>query len=255
MTKYKVPALEKAITILDFIASHNGKYSITDIHKELDISKTTVFSTLKVLEYHDMVKKNEKGQYKIGVKLYELGMSYISEVDMVKIARPHLQRLMEGTGYTVHLGVIDEGELLYVDKVEPNSFIRFSTFPGLRSDFHITSLGKVIAAYLDEEELDNLLANKELTKHTSSTIRDQSELRLILNDIRKKGFAIEDEEEEIGVRCIGVPVFNGENVVASISIVGHTSMLDFNHADELINRLQQTAQHVSKELGAVNVSL
>src|SRR5699024_2783109 len=123
-------------------------YTITEIHKELDISKTTVFSTLKVLEYHDMVKKNEKGQYKIGVKLYELGMSYISEVDMVKIARPHLQKLMEETGYTVHLGVIDEGELLYVDKVEPNSFIRFSTFPGLRSDFHITSLGKVITAYL-----------------------------------------------------------------------------------------------------------
>jgi len=255
VTKYKVPALEKAITILDFIASHNGKYTITEIHKELDISKTTVFSTLKVLEYHDMVKKNEKGQYKIGVKLYELGMSYISEVDMVKIARPHLQKLMEETGYTVHLGVIDEGELLYVDKVEPNSFIRFSTFPGLRSDFHITSLGKVITAYLDEGELDNLLANKELTKHTPSTITDQNELKLILNDIRKRGYAIEDEEEEIGVRCIGVPVFNGDKVVASISIVGHTSMLDFNYADELIERLRQTAQQVSKELGAVNVSL
>ncbi|CDQ38676.1 MULTISPECIES: IclR family transcriptional regulator [Virgibacillus] len=251
MAKYNVPALEKAISILNLIASPERKYTVTEIHKTLDISKTTVFSILKVLETHDIVKKNEKGEYKIGVKLYELGMAYISEVDMVKIARPYLNKLMNKTGYTVHLGVLDEGEVLYVDKVEPNSFIRFSTFPGLRTDFHITSLGKVIAAYLKEEELEQLIDQKGLTRHTDRTITDSSKLKHSLQQIREKGYALEDEEEEIGVRCIGVPVFNGDKVVASISIVGHTSMLTFTNLDELVKELQQTAMAVSKELGAV----
>ncbi|MBY7142827.1 IclR family transcriptional regulator [Virgibacillus sp. NKC19-3] len=250
--KYNVPALEKSIAILNLIAESQGEYTITEIHKKLAISKTTVFSIIKVLEEHDIVKKNEKGEYKTGVKLYELGMSYISEVDIVKIARPYIENLMEETGYTVHLGVIDEGELLYVDKVEPNSFIRFSTYPGLRSEFHVTSLGKAIAAYLTEQELDDIIARKGLAIHTPHTITDVDEFKEALKEIRNVGHAIEDEEGEIGVRCIGVPVFNENNVVASVSIVGHSSMLSFQNAHELIERLKRVAQNISKELGSVN---
>ncbi|WP_174614663.1 IclR family transcriptional regulator [Virgibacillus ihumii] len=253
MSKYNVPALEKSIAILNLIATPQKNYSVTEVHRELGISKTTVFSILKVLEEYDIVKKNDHGEYKIGVKLYELGMAYISEVDIVKVARSHLEKLMEITGYTVHLGVLDEGELLYVDKVEPNTFIRFSTYPGLRSEFHITSLGKVIAAYLDEDELNNIIAAKGLTKHTPNTITDLKEFKQVLLKIRERGYAIEDEEGEIGVKCLGAPVFNGRKVVASVSVVGHSSMLDVWNVD-LINRLQNTAGNISKELGAQKIN-
>lgn len=256
MAKYSVPALEKAIAILDLIASSEKNYTITEIHKALDISKATVFTILNVLEAHDIVKKDSKGGYGIGVKLYQLGLSYISRVDLVKIARPHLEDLMQETGYTVHLGVLDEGELLYVDKVEPDTFIKFSTFPGMRSEMHITSLGKAISAFLDEEELDRIIAEKGLSRHTPRTITDVDEFKQALTRIRHNGYAIEDEEGEIGVRCIGAPVFNnnGNEVVAAVSIAGHTSQLAPESFVEVSERVQATAKAISKELGFVESS-
>ena len=253
MAKYSVPALEKAIAILDLIASSEKHYTITEIHKTLDISKATVFTILNVLEAHDIVKKNDKGEYEIGVKLYQLGMSYISKVDIVKIARPYLEALMEETGYTVHLGVLDSGELLYVDKVEPDAFIKFSTFPGMRSEIHITSLGKAISAFLDEAELDKIISEKGLSKHTPHTMTDAQEFKQSLVEIRKNGYAIEDEEGEIGVRCIGAPIFSndGRRVVAAVSVASHTSSLHPDSFAEVAKKVKNTAKAISKELGIV----
>lgn len=97
-----------------------------------------------------------------------------------------------------------------------------------------------------------MIPKKGLVKHTPQTITDIDEFKQSLEEIRKFGYAFEDEEEEIGVRCIGVPIFNGENVVASVSIVGHTSMLDLKNVNQLVKQLQQTAKFISKELGTVN---
>lgn len=254
MKKYSVPALEKAIAILDLISSSEKKYTITEIHKTLNISKATVFTILNVLEVNDIVRKNDKGEYEIGVKLYELGMSYISKVDIVKVARPYLEDLMQKTGYTVHLGTLDEGEILYVDKIEPDTFIKFSTFPGMRSEVHITSLGKAIAAFLDEEELDRIIDEKGLSKHTEHTITDVHDFKQALAEVRQNGYAMEDEEGEVGVRCIGAPVFNhnGQQVVAAISIAGHTSRLVPESFAEVIVNVKETAQAISKELGFVD---
>ncbi|MBT2218031.1 IclR family transcriptional regulator [Virgibacillus dakarensis] len=252
MKKYSVPALEKAISILNRIATGTHKNTLTAIHKDLDLSKATVFTILNVLESYDIVKKNKAGEYEIGVKLYELGMSYISKVDMAEVAGPYMEHLMKETGYTVHLGVLDEGEILYVAKEEPDSFIKFSTFPGLKTQLHITSLGKAIAAYLKEEKVDEILAEKGLPEHTPNTITDVTQFKQILIEIRERGYALEDEEGEIGVRCIGVPVFSGLNkeVVGAVSVAGHTSKLKFESSEELIRKIQETAQLISNKLGS-----
>ena len=253
MKKYSVPALEKSIAILNLIATGQRKNTVTEIHKHLELSKATVFTILSVLESYDIVKKNKGGEYEIGVKLYELGMSYISKVDIVKVAQPYIEKLMKDTGYTVHLGVLDEGELLYVAKEEPDSFIKFSTFPGLRSEFHIAGLGKAIAAHLEEDVVDKILAEKKLTRHTANTITDNREFKQSLKTIKEKGYALEDEEGEIGVRCIGVPVFSGADgeVVGAVSIAGHTSMLKLESSEALIKRVQETAHSISKSLGSI----
>lgn len=255
MTEYRVPALEKSIAILNLLASGRKKYTNTEIHKGLNISKATVFSILNVLDAHGLVKKNKKGEYEIGVKLYELGMSYVSDIDIVKIAHPYLEKLMKETGYTVHLGVLDGDELLYVDKVESDSFIKFSTFPGLRSEFHVTSLGKTIAAYMEEGDVHNIIAVKGLSKHTPNTITVVEEFMKELKKIRTQGFSLEDEEGEIGVRCIGAPIFNrtANYAVASVSIASHTSKLTLQSIDELIKRVQETALAISRELGFIGV--
>ena len=255
MAKYRVPALEKSIAILNLIASGKRKYTITEITKELEISKATVFSILNVLNSHDILRRNSKGEYEIGLKLYELGMSYASDMNIVEIAHPYLENLMEETGHTVHLGVLDEGEILYIDKVEPDSFIKFSTYPGLRAEFHTTSLGKSIVAYLKDVEVEELVATKGLSKFTSKTITNLGDLKKDLMEIRHKGYALEDEEGEIGVRCIGAPIFNGStnHIIASISIAGHTSKLTYPSIEKLSSKVQETANVISKKLGFTGV--
>lgn len=250
LKKYRVPALEKAIAILDLVASAEQAYTVTGIHKQLNISKSTVFAILNVLESHDFVRKDEKGSYTIGLRLYQLGMAYISNNDMIKIARPHLKALMHKTGFTVHLGILDEGEILYVDKVEPDSFIKFSTFPGMRSPIHISSLGKAIAAFLEEDQLNRIVAEKGLGKYTPHTLTDPRKFKQSLEEIRQNGYALEDEEGEIGVRCIGAPVFQDESghASAAVSIVGHTSTLTPDKFAMLGRMVKSTAKDISKEM-------
>ncbi|GAB2537839.1 IclR family transcriptional regulator [Gracilibacillus alcaliphilus] len=253
MKKYSVPALEKAIAILSMIATRNHKTTVTEIHKHLELSKATVFTILNVLESYDMVKKNKQGEYEIGVKLYELGMSYMSKIDLASVAKPYMEELMECTGCTVHLGVLDEGKVLYVAKEEPDTFIKFSTFPGLKSDFHITSLGKAIAAYMDEEKVDEILSAEGLPRHTDKTVTDINMFKQALKEIKKAGYALEDEEGELGVRCIGAPIFShkDESVIGAVSIANHTSRLQFDVSEDLIRQVQATAKAISRNLGSV----
>lgn len=252
MKKYRIPALEKAIAILELIATSEKEYTITEIHKKLNISKSTVFTTLTVLESYDFVKKNDKGYYDIGFKLYQLGMKYVSNIDLIKIARPYLKRLMEETGFTVHLGILDEGEVLFVDKVEPNTFIKFSTFPGMRSALHISSLGKAICAFLDEAELDKLISSKGLGKYTPKTITNIDQFKNELKHIRENGYAVEDEEGELGVRCIGAPLFSKDSrPVAAISVTSVTSELTDELYTQVGNTVVTIANEISRELGCI----
>lgn len=251
MKKYSVPALEKAIAILELIATADKEYSITDIHKELDISKSTVFTTLNVLEAYDFVKKTDKGIYEIGFKLYQLGMMYISKIDIIKVARPHLEKLMRETGFTVHMGILDDGEILFVDKVEPDTFIKFSTFPGMRSAIHINGLGKAISAFLEDRKLEQIIASKGLGKYTPHTITDPLQFKESLKAVRENGYSIEDEEGEMGVRCIGAPLFNkdGKHVEAAISVTGITSELTYESFSKIGEVVASTARAISQELG------
>ncbi len=251
MKKYNIPALEKAILILEFIATSEKEHSATTIHKELNLPKSTVFTTLHVLETHEFVRKNKQGIYEIGMKLYQLGMAYHSKMDLVQVARPHLETLMQNTGFTVHLGILEDGEILFIDKVEPNSFIKFSTFLGMRQAFHITALGKAMAAFLDEQELDEMILKKGLGKSTPKTLTDPIQLKKSLDSVRKQGYAVEDEEGEIGVRCVGAPIFSkdGKQVIAAISVTAIVSDLDGESLANVGKVVSETGLIISKELG------
>jgi len=250
MKKYSVPALDKAFAILDYMADSSGGYTITEIHTHLQIPKATVFTIMNVLEELNIVKKDRNGKYDIGPKLYHLGMKYLSKNNLMEISRPHLIQLMETIGYTVHLGVLDEGKVLYIDKYEPNTFIRFSTFPGMRLDIHITGLGKAIAAFLDEETLRRVYPKPILQGYTAKTITTLEELRKNLQVVREKGYSFEDEEGEIGVRCIGAPIFDARGeVIAGISVAAHTSQLTPDLYTEIGEKVRGAALQISQDLG------
>lgn len=251
MRQYNVPALDKAIAILDLLAKSDEELTVTEIHQELGIPKATAFMLLNVLERHQMVTKSSQHRYTIGIKLYELGSTYVSKLDIVRIARPFLEQLLERTNLTVHLGAIYDHRVIFIDKIEPKSFVRFSTFPGMRSDIHTSSLGKAMAAHLTEPELDAIVAKIGLGAYTVHTITDRAAFDAELERIRQCGYAVENEEGELGIRCIGAPVFdNSGRVVAAVSVTGLVSQIPEEAFPTLGRTVRETAELVSAALGA-----
>lgn len=250
MRKYNVPAVEKTIKILDLLASSENELSVTEIHTALDIPKATTFMILNVLEDNELVAKNSDGRYTIGVRLYNLGMAYMTKLDLKNISMPYLEELAKQTGYTSHLGILVQGRVMFVGKVEHNSFIKFSTFEGMRSDLHISSLGKAIAAHLPDDTLQSILTEHGMGRYTPNTITSVETFREALSAICEVGYSIEDEEGEIGVRCVGSPIFNHKNeVVAAVSITALRSELLYDLIPKVGANVKSIATKISQQLG------
>lgn len=247
MGKYNVPALEKAIAILELISGSKEKLTSSEIGAKLSLPKATVFTTLSTLEAHNIVQKDQSGKYYIGPKLFQLGMAYASDNSIVELSKPYLKKLMEQTGFTVHLGVLHDDQVMYVAKVEPDNFIKFSTYPGMKTEIHISSLGKAIAAYLSESELDRILSKVGMAKHTPKTITSVSEFKKGLDFVRNNGYALEDEEGEIGVRCIGAPIINARYTTpTAISVTAHSSQLQPEQYAAVGEMVRATALEIAK---------
>lgn len=251
MRQYRVPALEKAMAILELLARSDRELTATEIHQEVGIPKATAFMVLSVLERQQMVKKNAEHRYTIGIKLYELGVTYVSKLDVVKVGRPHLEQLLRRTNLTSHLGAVYSNRMIFIDKIEPTSFIRFSTFPGMRSDIHISSLGKAIAAHLDEQELAAIIGEIGFGVYTAHTITDEPAFKRDLQLIRERGYSIENEEGELGIRCVGAPIFdNSGRVAAAVSVTGLVTQIAEDDFPTLGAMVRETADAISQAMGA-----
>lgn len=247
MKKYNVPALERAITILELISISKEKYSVTEICAKLSLPKATVFTIMNTLERYKMVEKDSAGRFEIGPKLFQLGMTYSSDSSLVDLAKPYMKRLMKATGFTVHLGILHENQVMYIGKEEPNTFIRFSTYPGLTTDIHLSGLGKAISAYLSDAELEQIINEVGLKKATPKTIIDTEKFKQDLEQVRERGYSIEDEEGEIGVRCIAAPIINARHQTpTAISVTAHISQLGSEEYERIGKLVKSTAQEVSR---------
>jgi len=150
-------------------------------------------------------------------------------MDLVKEATPYLKELVNQCNETVHLGVLEEGEVLYIAKEESSQTIRMISYVGRRAPLHCTALGKVLLAYLAEEKRKKILGQKELLRFTKKTITDRKELEKELNKVKKQGFALDREENEKDVRCIAAPIKSYQGgVIAAISISGPVYRIDIN---------------------------
>jgi DNA-binding IclR family transcriptional regulator len=164
--------------------------------------------------------------------------------------RPYLEELMEKTKETVHLGILDDGEIIYLDKVESTATIRMYSQVGKRAPVHSTSLGKTILAQLSEPEVRKILEEKGMVAKTKNTITDIDKFLEHLKEVKKQGYAVDDEEQEKDIRCIAGPIFNhrGE-VVASFSISAPISRMDKKRMEELAELVVQYSEKMSRSLG------
>lgn len=250
---YQIQVLDRALALLDALSQRGPDLALGEISQLLKLHKSTAHRLIMVLERHRLLERNSRtGRYRLGLKLFELGTKAVSQLDLREQARPFLERVVLETGETVHLCIYDDGEVVYVDKIEPARSVRLASSVGRRNPAYCTAVGKAIMAFLPEERVEDAVQKHGLRPLTRKTVSTLVELKAELDQIRERGYAIDDEENEEGVCCVGAVVrgFEGEPV-AAISVSGPTFRLGKEKVAMIAQSVIVAADGLSKQLGFV----
>ena len=244
-------AVERALAILEAVAHRAGGLSNADLSRKLKIPKSSASYLLRTLEHHGYLRRDgESGRYRLGVKVLALSESVLSGLDIRQVALPILRHLVEHVHLTAHLAILDRGEAVYIEKVEAPGFIKMDTWVGRRMDVHATSVGKALIAYLPEEEVAALARPRGRRKRTPKTLTVLTKLQKELEKVRGQGYAVDEEENNLGVRCVAAPIFNSEGgVEASLGVSGATNQLDPESVPKVAEMVKDAARHIGQQMG------
>jgi IclR family KDG regulon transcriptional repressor len=244
-----VPSVEKALSIMEYLGAQKRGYSTTELSRIFKIPASTMNNLLYTLVYCGYLRRDEKGLFRLTMKLLGEAAKLIENTDLRDIARPELERLTVQAGLTSMLSIRDGNQLVCIDKVEGPSQIRIASSVGKHFCLHSTCTGKAILAYLPDPELDALVASAGLPRITPNTITSAAALKAALNRIRIQGYAADDEENTVGIRGIGAAIFDHDGrVVGAIAIGGVGFQLD-DRITAITCVVKDCARAVSAKMG------
>jgi DNA-binding IclR family transcriptional regulator len=248
---YRVQVLDRALAALEILANREGECSLVDLCAEMKLHKSTVHRIAMVLEQHRLVDKNpDNGRYRLGLRLFEFGSKAIAAVDLRGRARPYLDRLQRQFGETVFFCILDDGQVFYVEKVESQQSVRTACTVGSRAPAYCTAVGKAMLAELPDAEVSKIVRRWGLKPVTANTITTASALKAELKIVRTRGYAIDDEEKEEGLRCIGAAVrSHSGKLAAAMSVSGPAFRMTKERLPEIGRALMDAAGKLSAELG------
>jgi DNA-binding IclR family transcriptional regulator len=248
---YRVQVLDRTVGILQVLAEARSSLGPAEIAEQLSLHKSTIHRLLAALERHGYIRKQPgNGRYGLGLKLFELGSRAVAGLNLRESAQPILEHLVIETGETAHLCVMEGGQMVSVAIAESRRTVRTPATVGRRSPLHCTAVGKAILAFLAEPALLAVLKQHPLRKYTGRTLVTRAALVAELARIRTRGYAIDDEELEAGLRCVGAPVRNYSGaVVASMSIAGPAFRLSRSRIPVLAEAVVEAADALSADLG------
>jgi DNA-binding IclR family transcriptional regulator len=247
---YHVQVLDRAFDVLDVLAENGGELGATEVASTLGLHKSTVHRLLMILQNRHFVARNpSSGKYHLGWRLFELGSLAVSRLDIYEIARPHLEQLVKVSGETAHLGVLRGAEIISLLNVETTRSVRTPASVGRRTPLYCTSLGKALLAHVPGSVATEVINQMDFQPFTSNTLT-RGAFEAELTKVREQGYALDNEEFEEGLRCVGVPVRNhAGDVVAAISIAGPAFRVGGVHLPGLIRSVILAAQQLSAALG------
>lgn len=242
-----VPAVERACQVLELIAQSSKGFSLSELSRRLNLPKSSVHLIVTTLERLGYLQKHpQTGHYLFGLKLFSLSRAALQGMELRVVARPWLETLVKRTGLTVHLGILERNEAVVIEKIEAPGLIKVASWVGRRMDVNCTGIGKALIAFLPDAEFDRLFKPGSLPRHNENTIVSIAGIKREIAQIRQQGFALDDEEDELGVRCIGTPLLDSQGrAVAAISIVGALSQIPLEQVEPLGQTLRQTADEIA----------
>jgi IclR family acetate operon transcriptional repressor len=245
-----VQAIDRGLAVLAMIANADG-LTLTDLAQRVGLAPSTAHRILASLEAHRFVQHDEqRGLWLIGVGAFEVGTAFLRNRRLAGIGRVVMHDLMEQTGETVNLGIEDGGEVVFISQVESHVALRAFFRAGSRAAIHASGVGKALLAQFPEERVKQILHKRGLAKFTERTLVSPADLFRQLEEIRRRGFAIDDEERNLGMRCVAAPIFNeyGE-AIAAVSVSGPTVRMTPERAAEFGPLVQRAAQEITASIG------
>jgi IclR family KDG regulon transcriptional repressor len=244
--------LDKGLHVLGALAQDGAAgMNLTMLSRSLGMHRTTLFRVLGTLQARGYVSRDpDSDGYRLGVRVLSLASAVLADLDVRKAGHAPLQQLRDDTGELVFLTVPDGAEVVTIERLEGNQTVSLRAQIGARRPAYCTAAGKAIVAFLPQLQADGILG-APMTAHTPRTITDLSVLRQHLDEVRRSGFAWDDEEYLAGVRCVAAPIFGMERtVVGAVSLAAPTMRTSWDRLWQLGPCARTTAREISKQLGA-----
>lgn len=242
----QVQSLTRGLSILECLAKAEGGLTLTDVGQRVQLPPSTVHRLLATLEKMGYVyQAGELGRWYVGLQAFSVGTSFLASRDFVAQSHPYMRRLMDQSGETVNLAILDVTEAVFVDQVQCREMMRTIVKLGSRAPLHASGVGKAIFASLPDDQIDAILKVRGLPRITGNTITTPETMWASVRVIRQRGWSFDDEEHAIGTRCVGSPIYDEHaETLGAISLAGPSSRLP----DERIKQLGPLVAHTAEEL-------
>jgi IclR family KDG regulon transcriptional repressor len=252
---YHTRSVSRALEILACFSQKRPELSLNEICELAGLPKPTVFRLLSALESARFVERcpGKDKYYQVGIKAFEVGCVFLSHLSVERVARPIMDSLSKQFHLSVNLGILDQGQVVYLAVSEPDTVFRYTPIIGYRHYVHCSALGKVLVTPLPEEELDDILAAVGMPALTPHTITNPRIFKEHLALVRQQGYATDIQEGGLGFCCLAVPIHNHEGeVVAAMSISGSNVHFDHDGIHKFAAAMKEAAAQVSAGLGYGN---
>ena len=244
-------SLVRGLNLLELLAASPGGLALSEVAEQAELAPSTTHRLLQALHSQGFIFHNaELGVWKIDVKTFRIGNSFLEARDFVATSRPFLRRLTASTGETANLGIRDGSTAVFLAQSESPQMMRMITRLGSRAPLHASGVGKALMAWLPEDELVRVLEERGLARITENTLHDPAALREHLAEIRQQGYACDREEHAIGMTCAAACIYNEHATpLAAISVSGPVARISEARLIELGELVRSTAEEITAQLG------
>ncbi|MDO4573246.1 MAG: IclR family transcriptional regulator [Clostridia bacterium] len=246
-----VQSINRAFQILEALGEHRGGLSIAELVESLHLNKSTIHRILQTLAAWGYVAKDERSKcYRLGMKVMALSSHYLGSLELKTEALPFMERLQQQTELFVHLGMLDGRDVVYLEKIGPYTHFRMYSQIGRRAALYATGLGKAIFAQLDKARQAEILKELSFEPITEHTVRDEESFLQEIARTEARGYALDEEENEIGMRCVAAPVFDYTGrVIGAVSTSGYVTSFPREKIEQFGAYVMDCARNISLQMG------
>jgi IclR family KDG regulon transcriptional repressor len=246
----KLTSLDKSLRIIELLSKQKQSLSLLEMSSGLGFPKSTIHHILSTFLLHDyIVQEPDTKKYFLGLKFLSIGKVILESMDIRKIANKYLRLLHEECNEAIHLAILRNGQVVYIDKIDKSVGLSLATYIGFATEPHAAAGGKVLLSDLSQKEIMDIYRNKTMKRYGKNTITNLRKLFRELKSVKKQGFAIDNEEYYEGIRCVAAPVRAGGQIAASISITGSVFTMTMERINQELKELvMKTAEQISSEM-------